>query len=428
MTQDQRSDNASEKNILVVDDELMNLQVLSDILMESGYEVRAAVNGKTALMTAGAELPDVILLDIQMPDLNGYEVCRKLKSDENTKDIPVIFISALSDISDRVRGFAAGGVDFITKPFQVEEVLARVDIHLRLRQMQKNLERQNLQMKDEIIRRKQAEELVCRLNEDLEKKVIERTGELQREVEEHRRTAESLAKAKAEAEAALRVKSEFIANISHELRTPLNHVVGFSTLLRREQVPNEWRGWAESIQRSGNHLATIVDDLINLADLKAGKIGMTTDRFPIRPFLNGILKGVRIHAEKKGVRLDDEIASDMPEEMTSDIRRLRQILINLLGNGIKFTKKGGRVTLRVRRTEAARGVIRFEVEDTGVGIPSDQLDRIFSAFYQIGNVRKSETEGPGLGLTISQRFLQIMRSALYVHSTVGKGSLFWFEI
>lgn len=167
-------------SILVVDDTRANLRLLVGILVEHHYKVRPASNGRLALSTAQAEPPDLILLDIQMPEMDGYEVCRVLKADERTRDIPVIFISALSETVDKVKGFALGGVDYVTKPFQVEEVLARVETHLKLSQLQKRLARQNEQLKAEVADRQRAETALQQANDALERRVEARTADLVR--------------------------------------------------------------------------------------------------------------------------------------------------------------------------------------------------------------------------------------------------------
>jgi PAS domain S-box-containing protein len=145
-------------NVLVIDDTPENLNLLSQMLTQQGYKVRSVTKGSTGLRGAQAAPPDLILLDVNMPEMNGYEVCQQLKEDERTKDIPVIFISALGDVLDKVKAFAVGGVDYITKPFQVEEVLARIEIHLKLQHLQKQLIDQNTQLQREMQERKQAEE------------------------------------------------------------------------------------------------------------------------------------------------------------------------------------------------------------------------------------------------------------------------------
>jgi PleD family two-component response regulator len=183
----------SKESILIVDDTPANLQLLAVMLSEQGYKVRMAQDGTMALLSVESSLPDLILLDIMMPEINGYEVCSKLKASSLTKDIPIIFISALSEVFDKVKAFEVGGVDYITKPFQAQEVLARVEHQLQIRRLSQQLlernaqlETVNLALKDEIQERQQVEELLCSTLESLEVKVQERTAELTKINESYR--------------------------------------------------------------------------------------------------------------------------------------------------------------------------------------------------------------------------------------------------
>jgi formate hydrogenlyase transcriptional activator len=167
-----------EGSLLLVDDDLSALQTMEAFLVREGYEVRCAPSGEMALMFAKEDPPELILLDIRLPDMDGFEVCRRLKEDEGTRNIPVIFISGLGEVVDKVKGFAAGGVDYITKPFQSEEMLARVEVHLTLRRLQKKVETQNVQLEQEIANRKQVQEALQRAHDELEERVKERTIDL----------------------------------------------------------------------------------------------------------------------------------------------------------------------------------------------------------------------------------------------------------
>lgn len=426
--------------ILVVDDNNENLRFLAGILFEQGYAVRTVSNGSRALFSVQAEPPDLILLDIMMPGMSGYEVCEKLKAQEHSRNIPIIFISALHEVQEKVKGFVCGGVDYITKPFQVEEVLARVETHLTLQRLQQQLQENNVQLQSEIAERKRAEEELIRYKDQLEELVEHRTAELKKSNEqlqernvELQQSKEALQEASEAAEIANQAKGEFIANISHELRTPLNGVLGFAQVLHETHglTPKQQRA-VNMILQSGEHLLMIINDLIDLSNLEAGKIKLQPKEFFLQPFLTGLMKVFRIRAEQQQIAFEQHFVPGLPGKITADERRLRQILLNLLGNAFKFTRQG-QVTFKIaslpeQEAQHAMHKLRFQVDDTGVGIPDDQLDNIFAAFHQIGEKRLAQTEGVGLGLTVSQRLARMMNSELHVQSTVGKGSSFWFDL
>ncbi|MGD9100106.1 MAG: PAS domain S-box protein, partial [Anaerolineae bacterium] len=246
----------SKDSILIVDDVLSNLQVLSTMLTEHGYAVRGAANGAAALMMINARPPDLILLDIRMPEMDGYQVCQQLRATEKTRDIPVIFISALDELADKVQGFAVGGVDYITKPFQVEEVLARVQTHLALRNLQTQREAQNAQLEQEIAERKQAEAALQHARDELEQRVAERTAELTETVTQVKRLNEKLERERARAQQYLDVaRVAFIALDSDGHVTLINkrglELFGYE---EAELIGKNWfeiclsQGWRERVQ------------------------------------------------------------------------------------------------------------------------------------------------------------------------------------
>jgi signal transduction histidine kinase len=387
---------ATQGNILIIDDAPENLQLLSKTLSEQGYIVRGALKGQMGIKAAQSAPPDLILLDIKMPDIDGYEVCEIIKNDPNIKEIPVIFLSALDDVWDKVKAFQVGGIDYITKPFQVEEVLARVKNQLLIRNLNKQLQAQNQQLQQEIIERKKAEKA---------------------------------------AEAASKAKSEFVANMSHELRTPLNAILGFTQILSRDQFLNvEHREYLEIINRSGEHLLELIDDVLELSKIESGRIFLNESSFDFYRFLDSLEEMFQIKAEQKGLYLTFRISSEVPQYIKTDQQKLRGCLINLLGNAIKFTQLGS-VTLRVsvgmtqkqQTTDNRQQILHFEVEDTGSGIAEDEIDSIFKAFVQAEIGRRS-SEGTGLGLAISQKFVQMMGGEITVSSTVGEGTTFRFDI
>jgi CHASE2 domain-containing sensor protein/nitrogen-specific signal transduction histidine kinase/CheY-like chemotaxis protein len=243
---------------------------------------------------------------------------------------------------------------------------------------------------------------------------------------------EELAKAKIAADAANQAKSEFLANMSHELRTPLNGILGYAQILQRSAaLPDRDQEGIRVIHECGNHLLTLINDILDLSKIEARKLELYADEFHLGNFLTGIVEICQIRAQQKGIDFHLAIAENLPISIIGDEKRLRQVLINILGNAIKFTDQG-QVTFRVRAldlTEATddEALLRFQVEDTGIGMSSEQLERIFLPFEQVGE-RNRRFEGTGLGLTISQQILEIMGSRLEVSSQLNEGSLFGINL
>lgn len=247
---------------------------------------------------------------------------------------------------------------------------------------------------------------------------------LSNEIIERKRIEQELRVAEELARDANRAKSEFLANMSHELRTPLNGILGYVQVLKKNQaLDNAQTQGLNVIQHCGEHLLTLINDVLDLAKIEARKMELNPSSFLLSPFIEGVSEICRVRADQKGISFTCESSDISLTTIWTDEKRLRQVLINLLGNAIKFTESGG-VTLRVY---SQAGKVRFEVEDTGVGIPSDQLDAIFLPFQQTGNLNR-RAEGTGLGLTISQSWLSLMGSQMQVKSELGKGSIFWFDL
>ena len=394
--------NLSSESILLVDDNPTNLEVLSDTLTQAGFQVAIAIDGLSALEQVQYHLPALILLDVMMPEMDGFETCQRLRENPATSNVPVIFMTALSDTENKVKGFSLGAVDYITKPFQQEEVLARVRIQLKLHNLTQALEKQNYRLKQEIEQRQKMEA--------------------------------SLKKAKESADFANRAKSEFLANMSHEIRTPLNGILGYAQILQRSKnMDDKERKGLAIIQQCGAHLLTLINDILDLSKIEAEKMELSPTGFYFPAFLQGVSEIFSIRAEQKKISFIAQFDPHLPTGISADEKRLRQIVINLLGNAVKFTDYGA-VTFRVKILESGAQdsptptvKVRFQIEDTGVGVSSDKLKKIFLPFEQVGDNR-SQSQGTGLGLTISQKILAIMNSRIQVTSQPGKGSIFWFDL
>lgn len=361
-------------DILVVDDTPANLKLLAAMLQEAGYRVRPVPSGRLALQAIENEPPELILLDINMPEMNGYAVCETLKASPETAAIPIIFISALTETIDKVIAFEVGGVDYVTKPFQREEVLARVHAHLRL-------------------------------------------ARLQRENAQARLAAEQAADA----------KSRFLSSMSHELRTPLTAVMGLAELLRVEAagpLTREQREFVEQIELSAQDLLALIDDILDMARLDSGGMSIAAAPFSAVACVGRVAALMDNQLRRKSLAYAVDIEPGL-DQMTGDERKIKQILLNLLGNAVKFTPEGGDVAIRVRRDGAA---VRFEVADSGIGIPAAECARVFSEFYRLERDDRADIKGTGLGLALVSRLVALHHGEIGVESDEGKGAAFWFTI
>ncbi len=396
---------AFKADILVVDDTLENLKLLSKILTDAGYKVRPVTNGKRALDAIDLNPPDLILLDILMPEMDGYEVCRILKTSDINREIPVIFLTALNDATSQVKGFEVGAFDYITKPFDEQTVLARIENQLTIK-------RQKSELQEEIIYRQQLET--------------------------------QLRFAKEIAEEANRSKSVFIANMSHELRTPMNAIIGFAELMKTDPaLTSDYQEYMEIIYESGQYLLSLINGILDLAKIEAQQIDLNRETFSLNEMLNHLRAIFEFKANKQNIRFVIKRDSHLPEIIESDEKKLRQILINLLGNAFKFTDRG-QVTLRLKVVDSQENslathrrdraelrsnvaqqelIMLFEVIDTGPGIAPENLSRIFQPFVQT-EVGKKVAGGTGLGLSISQKFAELLGGQITVNSVVGQGSSF----
>ena len=412
-----------EASILITEDDPLLATTLVEIL-KADYKLFIARSGEDALekMTF-PDRPDLILLDIIMPGISGYEVCRRLKENKEWAEIPVIFISALSDASDIVKGFTLGGVDYVTKPFKPEEVKSRIKTHVTLRKVQKNLADRNSRLQEEIQRRREAESALTKMNEELETRVAQRTVELARANTE-------LEQAKKEAESASRAKTEFLSNISHELRTPLSPIVGMVPLiLMDETLKPDHRNFLETIRDSADKLADVIKDLIDLSTLEAEGLVTKDTPFSIKSVINNVTETLLFQAEAKGLTVGAHIAADIPDQLMGDSEILEKILARLGENAVKFTEQGQiDVLTEMRSQDASMVMLKFSVKDTGIGIPADKLENIFQDFTQADGSSTRQYGGLGLGLTMVKRTITLLSGTIGVDSIEGEGSTFYFTL
>lgn len=352
-------------DILVVDDTPANLQLLVGMLKEHGFKVRPVPGGELALRAVQAHPPDLILLDINMPDMDGYEVLRRLRANPAAAEIPVLFISALNETADKVRAFQAGGVDYVTKPFQLEEVVARVRTHLAVR-------RQKLELKRSLDQLRELE----RLRDDLTHMIV------------------------------------------HDMRSPLLGLQLTVDLLMMSATPENEPILTTSRQAVAS-LIEMVSQVLDVSRLEAGRLELKKSSGDLAALVAQTTKGFQLLAE--GRNLSAETAEPLIAEVDEPL--LKRVLANLIGNALKFTPKGGNVSVRVKRS---RDAARIEVVDNGPGIALADQKRIFEKFGQLDGAEKRR--GFGLGLAFARMAVEAHGGTIGVESSPGRGSNFWFTL
>lgn len=369
-------------HILVVEDNETN-RVFLNLLLQDDYTVSLAENGTEALRIAGSSPhPQLILLDIVMPGMDGYEVCRRLKADPETKDILIIFFTSLLEEGGEYKGLSMGAVDYIAKPVQPQLLKIRIKQHLELLHTRENL-----------------------------KKSLE---------QEHRANL---------------AKSEFLANMSHEMRTPMHAILSYANfgLKRIDKVPREkLHQYFQEIKDSGDRLILQLNDLLDLAKLEADSMRYSMDRANIVDTLKRVVTEFSAAAEEKGITVELS-AAENPITGWFDDSRIGQVIGNLVSNGLKFSEQREKIFITIdevrydfggRRKKAA---IKVTVLDSGIGIPPEELETIFDKFTQ-SSTTKSGAGGTGLGLAICSRIIQAHRGRIWAENNPDGGASFSFVL
>src|SRR3989454_1003621 len=396
-------------NILLVDDRAENLLALEAILEPLGQVLVRANSGSEALKQVLILDFAAILLDVQMPGMNGFEVAEIIKSRERSRTIPIIFLSAINKEEAYVfKGYSMGAVDYVFKPFNPDVLRSKVAVFVDLFVKQRELQRQA-----ELLRGAEKRELELEHRTSLLEAEARSAAKLSQMNDELHRRQVAL-------EQAMGARNRFYASMSNELRTPINAVIGYSTLLLDNIYGPLNVRQKEGLQRTlkaARHLLELVNDVLDLSKIEAGKIELSLQPVMFPALIEDLFVTVRPLADEYGSTLTLEMEAEA-FNIVSDPRRVRQILLNLLSNAIKF---GEGKPIRVTCKQTHDGGVELEVIDQGVGIAAEDIARIFEEFVQVS---ESKQPGTGLGLPISRRLAQLLDGSLTVCSTPGQGSTF----
>ncbi|MDX2248483.1 MAG: response regulator [Bacteroidia bacterium] len=490
-------------NILLVDDVPANLVALEAIIERDNVRIFKAESGNEALKLAWQHTFSLALVDVQMPEMDGFELVRLLKSNSRTREIICIFVTAISKESRyAVKGLSVGAVDYLYKPLDPMVTNAKVDIYLELYRQRQRLLEQNQRLQQYALRIDNAADIIAVVNpvsmnfteinpvvkeilgfepnritgtsildylhpEDLitskkqfdlflqkpegilslevrfrntrydyiwlNLKVVYNLGLLfinARDVTFSRNHVEQITLARDEAEKARIAKEQFLANMSHEIRTPMNGIIGLTRLLQDTPLIEEQRETVGLIMSSSQSLLNIINDILDLSKIDSGKLQLEEIEFEVKNVIRTVFSLLRNRADEKQIVLEESIPAHIPDWVIGDPHRLNQILVNLIGNAIKFTEKGYvRIHLQMKEGVAKNEIFfEFRVEDSGIGIPEDKLESIFESFSQAGADTARKFGGTGLGLTISKKLVELQGGNIRVISKEGSGSTFIFTI
>lgn len=481
--------------ILVIEDNSVLLDSISDFLAEEGFDIVKALNGEEGVEMAVRHLPDIILSDIYMPRLNGYQVFDALRKTPSTSLIPFIFISAKAEKEDILYGLKMGADDYIIKPIDFPELLKRVlnriektqstiqlseikyqalfesanDAILMVRASDNTIMDTNPTAcsmlgydKDQLLAIKAPQLFVppaknqplpfyssekgwgdhfladaAWLPSDKKQSAVQVSGRrihlvgedyiflIVRDISLQKEYQQQLILAKEKAEESDRLKSSILANMSHELRTPLNGILGFAEILKEELVAQDLVNMAENIRNSGKWLLGTLDAILTLSQLEAGKITPKPAKNDIAASILQVVRSLQPLAEEKEIY----IKADLPETLMfmTDERLIRQIVLQLVDNAIKFTKSGG-ITVKAFIPQNEPNELNISISDTGIGIAAENLEMIFQEFRQVSEGIGRQFQGSGLGLSISHKIVELLGGAITLESEPGKGSCFLVRI
>lgn len=366
--------------ILIVDDQPNNLKVISSVLGDK-YSISVANSGENALKILNKVTPQLILLDIMMPGMNGFEVCEKLKANEGTKEIPVIFLTAKTEISDLVKGFNYGAVDYITKPFNATEVKVRINNHLSLAHAKSQIKAQKKDLQEK--------------NQALKKLMSE--------------------------------KDKFFSIIAHDLKSPFSGLLGMLELMNdegTELTEEETKKLLPALLKNAENVYALVENLLEWSRLQRNALEVNSEKMNPQEVVNEVLGYLEATANQKQITLINEVNEN--HAVFADRMMFNTILRNLISNALKFTREGGKITV-ASETEAD-GKVVISVTDTGIGMDSKTIDEVFSIDKNVSTPGTNNEQGTGLGLILCKEFIELQKGEIRIKSKVNEGTCISFTL
>jgi signal transduction histidine kinase len=375
-----------QSKILIVDDDEQHIEMLCDCIEDIVTTIVTAKNGVEAIAIAIKELPDLILMDVMMPEMNGFDACKKIKEISQTAHIPVIFITALNDLESILRAFDCGGVDYVSKPFHTKEIISRLKNHLKVQYQQRQL------------------------------------MDLAIELKSARESAES---ARIVAEKANQAKTDFLCNVSHELMTPMNMIMNMTHFALDSGLNLQQTEYLEKIKRSSELLKELIDDILEYSSCESGEVKSNQDIFNLTDVLTTVKNKLTFRMkENNQIQLFFSEDPLIPQQLIGDAVRLQKVLFHLGDNAIKFTSSGYvKIKSRLLELKDTQVSVAFSVKDTGPGMSKNQQDALFQPFVQADSSRTRKYGGVGLGLALCRQLIKMMNGKIFINSIPDKGSI-----